>query len=221
MYSRSRCGALFASPLPRFKLRGVTFVIASRRDERVTVHGRASHTLSQYIRNHSGIPGARSAYESREGQPERAKFNIRESSTYKVELARARSDPTRVAAGLKAAIHNPNVSEGAKINAAERLEQMEGGAAETGDSRTDEHTNRVLGGFRATLSNKNTSPEAKRHAKEVLDAAGYDINEHSTSTEDEHDNRVLGGYKAALHNPNVSAAAKEHAREILREYGAL
>ena len=51
---------------------------------------------------------------------------------------------TRVAAGLKAAIHNPNVSEEARERAAERLESMEGGNG-------DQHQNRQLGGYKATL----------------------------------------------------------------------
>lgn len=51
---------------------------------------------------------------------------------------------TRVAAGLKAAIHNPNVSEEARERAAERLESMESGNG-------DQHQNRQLGGYKATL----------------------------------------------------------------------
>lgn len=55
-------------------------------------------------------------------------------------------NPERVAAGLKAAIHNPNVSEEAKERASERLEHM-------GEkSTTSPDTNRVLGGYKATLS---------------------------------------------------------------------
>ena len=65
----------------------------------------------------------------------------------------------RVAAGLKAAIHNPNVSEEARERAQERLEQF-GAASETGDNGTyaagatdanGHEVNRVLGGYKATL----------------------------------------------------------------------
>ena len=65
----------------------------------------------------------------------------------------------RVAAGLKAAIHNPNVSEEARERAQERLEQM-GAATETNNvgrhatgtvDASGHETNRVLGGYKATL----------------------------------------------------------------------
>lgn len=66
----------------------------------------------------------------------------------------------RVAAGLKAAIHNPNVSEEARRSAQERLEQMgehdaaaaAGRGHPTGTLDPQGHeTNRVLGGYKATL----------------------------------------------------------------------
>ena len=60
---------------------------------------------------------------------------------------------TRVAAGLKAAIHNPNVSEEAKERAADRLESMGTSAEET--SRSGPHDpSRVRGGYKATLSSE-------------------------------------------------------------------
>ena len=46
-------------------------------------------------------------------------------------------DPVHVAAGLKAALHNDNVSDEAKENAAHRLQDM--------TDVQDEHTNRSLG----------------------------------------------------------------------------
>lgn len=63
-------------------------------------------------------------------------------------------NPERVAAGLKAAIHNPNVGEDAKERAAERLEHMdvETTTATTTTESTDIHDNRVLGGYKATLT---------------------------------------------------------------------
>jgi hypothetical protein len=56
-------------------------------------------------------------------------------------------DTTRVAAGLKAAINNPNVSGEAKERAAEQLENMEGHFQTSG-----QESNRVLGGYKATLT---------------------------------------------------------------------
>ena len=62
-------------------------------------------------------------------------------------------DTTRVAAGLKAAIHNSNVSPEAKDQAAEKLQNLtDAGIATT--TSTTEHENHVLGGFRAVLSSK-------------------------------------------------------------------
>lgn len=66
-------------------------------------------------------------------------------------LLGAGKDPVRVAAGLKAAIHNPNVSEEAKERAAERLEGN-GAGISVGDEVTDQHTHRVMGGYKATLT---------------------------------------------------------------------
>lgn len=61
---------------------------------------------------------------------------------------------TRVAAGLKAAMHNPNVSEEAKERAAERLENM-GAYDETQDPQFEGHDpTRVLAGYKATLQSK-------------------------------------------------------------------
>ncbi|KAH9929316.1 Conidiation protein 6-domain-containing protein [Amylocystis lapponica] len=137
-------------------------------------------------------------------------------------------NPERVAAGLKAAINNPNVSEEAREHAADRLDSM--GASEEVNTSTrstgttnasGQETNRVLGGYKATLRNDHTSEEAKQHAREVLDASGYSVERGEDVSEDEHETRVLAGYKAALHNPRVSEEAKQHAKEYLGERGAL
>ncbi|KAM5530129.1 hypothetical protein V8D89_016207 [Ganoderma adspersum] len=142
----------------------------------------------------------------------------------------AQHDEKRVAAGLKAAIHNPNVSEEARRSAQERLEQMgehdaaaaAGRGHPTGTIDPQGHeTNRVLGGYKATLHNPRTSDEAKRHAREILEADGYTVEPAEGMTEDEHLTRVLAGYKAALHNPRVSKEAKDHAKEYLAEHNAL
>ncbi|EIN11451.1 hypothetical protein PUNSTDRAFT_98561 [Punctularia strigosozonata HHB-11173 SS5] len=130
-------------------------------------------------------------------------------------------NPERVAAGLKAAIHNPRVTEEAKDRAAQELEDMGYEAPQELSSRAsvggnddglDEHTHRVLGGFKASLKNPNVSEEAKEHAADVLEAADED-------PASIHEHRVLGGYKATLKNPNVSKQAKQQARELLVENG--
>ncbi|KAJ8590392.1 hypothetical protein M405DRAFT_164377 [Rhizopogon salebrosus TDB-379] len=132
-------------------------------------------------------------------------------------------DTARVVAGLKAAVHNPNVSNEAKENAMKRLEEM-GQTADPsppsqGKSAADEaHERNVLRGYKAATSNPNVSDEAKQHAREVLEAAG--IHQRlDTHSDEEHQNRVLAGYKAAIHNPNVSVAAKVHARQYLTDSG--
>ncbi|KAI0666711.1 hypothetical protein C8Q78DRAFT_994779 [Trametes maxima] len=141
-------------------------------------------------------------------------------------------DERRVAAGLKAAIHNPNVSEEAKERAQERLQGMGTTTSATQErdtgsypvGSTDEaghETNRVLGGYKATLHNPNTSEGAKQHAREILEADGYQFERPEGVTEDEHQVRVNAGYKAALNNPRVSDEAKLHAEEYLREHGGL
>ncbi|KIY69784.1 hypothetical protein CYLTODRAFT_488620 [Cylindrobasidium torrendii FP15055 ss-10] len=121
-------------------------------------------------------------------------------------------DPSHVAAGLKGALHNDNVSDEAKSNAAARLNDLEGSG--------EEPTNRSLGGYKATLTNDNVSPQAKKHAREVLEAAGLTVEPASEAERSEHEVRVLAGYKAALNNPRVSAEAKEHAREFLTAHNA-
>ena len=62
----------------------------------------------------------------------------------------------RVAAGLKAAIHNPNVSDEAKARAQERLDDMignnsGGGTTARATDANGHELNRVLGGYKATL----------------------------------------------------------------------
>jgi hypothetical protein len=63
----------------------------------------------------------------------------------------------RVAGGYKAAIHNPNVSEEAKENAQQRLDEM-GVSPESDekpvDKSSDANPNRVAGGHKATLTSK-------------------------------------------------------------------
>ena len=60
--------------------------------------------------------------------------------------------PTRVAAGLKAALHNPNVSDEAKERAARRLESMEAESGDSGSYSRGPNSSRILGGYKATLT---------------------------------------------------------------------
>ncbi|KAG9316462.1 hypothetical protein JVU11DRAFT_2496 [Chiua virens] len=153
-------------------------------------------------------------------------------------------DAHRVAAGLKAAINNPNVSDEAKVQAREKLREMgedvpahphEARHRHGSGSAEVEESTHVLGGYKATLSNPYTSPEAKQHAEEVLQAAGI-LERDPDHTDEQHQVRVIAGYKAALHSmslvflfavadrfspadPRVSEEGKKHAREYLKEHG--
>lgn len=69
--------------------------------------------------------------------------------------APADKDKTRVAAGLKAALHNPNVGDEAKERAAQKLDSLDGESILTDSRTTDEGSHdahRVLGGYKATLT---------------------------------------------------------------------
>ncbi|KAG5642099.1 hypothetical protein DXG03_003623, partial [Asterophora parasitica] len=129
--------------------------------------------------------------------------------------------PERVAAGLKATINNPHVSDEAKVHATERLHELSGETeskhhASAKPHASDAEMNRKLGGYKATLHNEKSSDDAKKHAREILSAHGY----HEDEKDDkEHQIRVMAGYKAALHNPNVSPEAKQHAKEFLEKHG--
>ncbi|KAK2460758.1 hypothetical protein APHAL10511_007228 [Amanita phalloides] len=101
-------------------------------------------------------------------------------------------DPARVAAGLKAAVHNPRVSEEAKENASERLHQMHVETAED-TSKTRRKTS------------KSPSRRERSKSREEL-------------IEGKSESRVMGGYKATLKNPRVSEEAKEHAEEVLEQH---
>ncbi|KAI5246782.1 hypothetical protein E4T43_02415 [Aureobasidium subglaciale] len=73
-------------------------------------------------------------------------------------------DPVRVAAGLKAALHNPNVSDEARENVSHHLADI------TSTSQTDDGKDptRVAAGLKAALHNDSVSDEAKEHVKERL-----------------------------------------------------
>ncbi|KAF5312536.1 hypothetical protein D9619_003754 [Psilocybe cf. subviscida] len=103
-----------------------------------------------------------------------------------------------VAAGLKASINNPRVSDEAKERAAQHLDEM-GVTAESGGSE------------RRTRSSDDTEETEQ-------DATGEEEDQDSHDAE-VHKHRVIGGYKATLKNPRVSEEAKEKARKELDAYG--
>ncbi|KAL1700266.1 Conidiation protein 6-domain-containing protein [Schizophyllum commune] len=82
-------------------------------------------------------------------------------------------NPGRVAAGLKASIHNPNVSDEAKQSATERLHDM---GADVDDAPSVQHAaasgkneDNVIRGYKATLHNPRVGDEAKERAQEYLE----------------------------------------------------
>ncbi|TFK67640.1 hypothetical protein BDN72DRAFT_842826 [Pluteus cervinus] len=83
----------------------------------------------------------------------------------------ANKNPERVAAGLKAAMHNPNVSQDAKDHAAGHLRELEGemnkAESEAAEERTL-HETRVMAGYKAALKNPRVSDAAKQHAEDYL-----------------------------------------------------
>ncbi|THY36890.1 hypothetical protein D6D01_00011 [Aureobasidium pullulans] len=73
-------------------------------------------------------------------------------------------DPMRVAAGLKAALHNPNVSDEAKEGVKVHLDEV----THTSHADDGKDATRVAAGLKAALHNDNVSDEAKEHVKERL-----------------------------------------------------
>ncbi|KAH9486269.1 UPF0654 protein C22G7.11c [Psilocybe cubensis] len=135
-------------------------------------------------------------------------------------------NPGNVARGLKATIHNANVSEEAKENAAQRLAQMgeevpgdfSSGAQSGNDTYkpdSDDLSGSRMRGTRSSASKANDeglfSPSEIETDLDYAqgESVGEDV-QHGGET-----NRVLGGYKATLKNPRVSNQAKQHAQEML------
>ncbi|KAI4165559.1 MAG: hypothetical protein LQ342_000972 [Letrouitia transgressa] len=77
-------------------------------------------------------------------------------------------------AGYKATLSNPNVSDEAKENARQILDnELQGGDAGTGAVvRDNEQKNpgNVAGGLKAAINNPNVTEEGKRAAQEKLDS---------------------------------------------------
>jgi len=106
-------------------------------------------------------------------------------------------NPERVAAGLKATLHNPTVSAEAKSRAQARLKEM---------------------GVDANLIKTHKAKESKPADETPSHDLRHEENRGGYEMPEEH--RILGGYKATLKNPNVSQEAKEHAKEVLKEHEA-
>ncbi|KAE9401570.1 hypothetical protein BT96DRAFT_918708 [Gymnopus androsaceus JB14] len=126
----------------------------------------------------------------------------------------SQKDPNRVAAGLKATIHNDNISEETKDRAAERLHEM--GVEVDGKTRPS---------GRSDVSYTDEDADVDDYETGVDDYdAGAKIDTKASpagGSDDAHTNRVLGGYKATLKNDNVSDEAKAHAREVLEANDAM
>lgn len=145
--------------------------------------------------------------------------------------------PERVAAGLKATIKNPHVSEEAKQHAAERLEEMKSSELHGQHSQRSaaESQSAEPQGGDATEMNTSSFSEVKEHTtvvfsdqasaershREILKEAYPEFEDESSKSSGQHMSRVLAGHKAALHNPNVSQEAKAHARQFLEDHDAL
>ncbi|KAF8982355.1 hypothetical protein BDQ17DRAFT_1262220, partial [Cyathus striatus] len=78
-------------------------------------------------------------------------------------------DAGNVARGLKAAAHNPRVSEEAKERVTERLHEMGTSPDEVGTQTIDgKDAGNVLRGHKATLHNPHVSDEAKANSEKIL-----------------------------------------------------
>jgi len=114
------------------------------------------------------------------------------------EAAAGEAQTKHVAAGLKAAIHNPNVSAEAKEKDKERLHEM--------GIDIDEGTS-------AKLGKHNVGEKAKQHPGAASHSEGL-------TAEEKEEHHRMGGYKATLKNPHASQEAKDHAKKVLEEYEA-
>ncbi|KAF9003379.1 Conidiation protein 6-domain-containing protein [Cyathus striatus] len=86
----------------------------------------------------------------------------------------SQKDAGNVARGLKAAAHNPRVSDEAKQNVQQRLQEM-GESTESSGQKSQQPSeiggkdaSNVLRGHKAAMHNPNVSEEAKEHSEQVL-----------------------------------------------------
>ncbi|KAI5827302.1 hypothetical protein K523DRAFT_309646 [Schizophyllum commune Tattone D] len=126
-------------------------------------------------------------------------------------------NPGRVAAGLKASIHNPNISDEAKQSASERLHDM-GADIDDAPSVQPGHDKAVeiVDDDEDMLQDADEDEDAPQHASGRRATGGASRKTASGKNED----NVIRGYKATLHNPRVVDEAKERAQEYLEEHDA-
>ncbi|KAJ3565251.1 hypothetical protein NP233_g7751 [Leucocoprinus birnbaumii] len=142
-------------------------------------------------------------------------------------------NPERVAAGLKATVHNARTSDEAKLNAAQRLDDM-GVEIEQQAS-----THKAGTGASATGESKSGIPRQQMgtsldtQGRKAANYSGMDADNFLEDNDPEMfgnvgrsagaqggqpgEAREMGGYRATLKNPRVSEQAKEHARNVLEE----
>ncbi|KAK1227838.1 hypothetical protein PQX77_009151 [Marasmius sp. AFHP31] len=142
-------------------------------------------------------------------------------------MSSSQAHEASVARGLKAAIHNPRVSDEAKERAQERLDDMNATSetdAPSSRSKNDAHEANVARDLKATTHNPRVSNEAKENARQRLeenstheDDASDDRDVPSLGLTSAHEANVARGLKAAISNPRVSDEAKERAQERLEE----
>ncbi|KAF5325431.1 hypothetical protein D9619_009767 [Psilocybe cf. subviscida] len=126
------------------------------------------------------------------------------------------SHEEHVAAGLKASMHNPNVSDNAKDRSARRLREM--GASDEAATKTSSKK----GPSKASVSHIDDTAEVEAGGDLGGDFLGQKAGAHpdkSSHKAQVHQHRVISGYKATLKNPRVSESAKSNAREQLEALG--
>jgi len=151
----------------------------------------------------------------------------KQKTSSSMELDMEGKNPGNVIGGLKAAVHNDNVSDEAKERAQAALDDMGVDADEKAKPQKEVDpenlSNREAGGYKATLHNERTSDEAKERAQEILDKAGVDADEKRSSSgkadEEKDESHVIAGLKATLTNVASSDEARESARKRLEEMG--
>ncbi|TRM70339.1 Conidiation protein 6-domain-containing protein [Schizophyllum amplum] len=134
-------------------------------------------------------------------------------------------NPQRVAAGLKATIHNPRVSDEAKESAAERLQNM---GADFDEAPTRSSAPRSAGTKVGAIDDDDEDIlEDPQNPDDIPDDDEAEPGTRATtgrstggSSGGKNEANVIRGYKAALHNPNVGEQAKERAEAYLEEHDA-
>ncbi|KAL1675961.1 Conidiation protein 6-domain-containing protein [Schizophyllum commune] len=127
-------------------------------------------------------------------------------------------NPGRVAAGLKASIHNPNVSDEAKQSAIERLHDMGADVDDAPIQHAADRNTRSKGVdiVDDMLQDADDEEEELQHSSGRRATGGASRKTASGKNED----NVIRGYKATLHNPRIGDEAKERAQEYLEEHDA-